>query len=295
MKRPPRLHQEMLDRAVALASGDGTWTPPIARPASTVVLMKDTPEGLSTYLMRRVLSMAFAAGMHVFPGGRIDDADIAADVEFTGDPLDAERMSADPDLARGTVVGALREVFEETGVLLAVDAQGRHPLVDGDWERDREAVNQSSAAFGEVLRRRGLVIDPRVMPLWSHWITPEVEERRYDVRFFVARVPPEQDVHDVSGEADHVVWVRPPVAVAEYHEDRMTMLPPTVSTLTDLSAFDSVAQVLAAAEQRQVRPYMPRPRMGIDELIWEVVDARDGTVLWDMGGPPPDSEVRGVN
>ena len=294
MKRPAGIHELMLKRATALASQDGSWVPPEARPASTVVLLTDSPGGLSSYLMRRVPSMAFAAGMHVFPGGRVDDVDVAAQVEFTASPIDGHRMSAPSDLARGIVVGAVREVFEETGVLLAVDEAGRTPVVDDAWDVDRDAVNSSSAEFPKVLARRGLAIDPDMLPLWSHWITPEVEERRYDVRFFVAAVPQGQPVRDVSGEADRVLWVSPTDALRGYETNEIPMLPPTVATLRELEDYRTVDDVLAAAAARSIAPFLPRARFAEGELVWEVVDARTGEVMWSMDGPPPDSEVRGT-
>jgi len=290
----PRLPEEMTRRARALAAGDSSWIPPIPRPASTVVLLQSDGTAVSTYLMRRAPSMAFAAGMFVFPGGRIDDADIEARIPFVGEPILPERFTADADLARGIVVGAVREVFEETGVLLAVDEAGRTPVVDDAWDADRDAVNSSSAEFPDVLARRGLAIDPDLLPLWSHWITPEVEERRYDVRFFVAAVPEGQPVRDVSGEADHCVWVNPAQALADYGEGRMAMLPPTVSTLTDLVDLSDLSDLAARARARTVLPLMPRTRMNGEEMVWEVVNARDGSVVWPMSGPPAGSESRGA-
>lgn len=285
---------ELTRRAAALAAGDGSWVPPIARPASTVVLLRDAPQRPMTYLMRRAPSMAFAAGMHVFPGGRIDDEDLAARIDFVGQPIDPDRMTADVDLARGIIVGAVREVFEETGVLLAVDESGRLPVEDRQWEDDRMAVNASSEQLPLILARRGLAIDPDLLPLWSHWITPEVEERRYDVRFFVTRVPEGQSVRDVSGEADRCIWVDPAQALTDYHEGRMAMLPPTVSTLADLVELPDTADLAIRARDRVVRPLLPRTRMVEGEVVWEVVDARTDEVVWSLDGPPAGSESRGI-
>lgn len=286
---------ELTRRAAALAAGDGSWIPPVARPASTVVLLRDSSQRPVTYLMRRASSMAFAAGMHVFPGGRIDDADVTAGIEFVGEPIDAVRMSADADLARGIIVGAVREVFEETGVLLAVDDSGRLPVVDRRWEDDRMAVNASSEQLSAVMTRRGLAIDPTLLPLWTHWITPEVEERRYDVRFFVARVPEGQEARDVSGEADRCIWVDPAHALREYHEGRMAMLPPTVATLADLAELPDSSDLAVRARDRMIRPLLPRTRLVEGEVVWEVIDARTDEVVWSLEGPPAGSEARGVH
>lgn len=285
---PPEVSQ----RARALLAGE--WEPPPVRDASTVVLMRDR-SGLETYLMRRAATMAFAAGMHVFPGGRIDDTDCDTDVAWAGHPLDARRMTATQRQARGLIVGAVREVFEETGILLAVDDSGRTPVEDDAWEDDRAAVAASSPALAEVLSRRGLRVDPGMLPLWTHWITPEVESKRYDVRFFVAAVPPGQHARDVSGEADQVLWTAPGTALADYSRGLLPMLPPTVATLGDLIAYPDVASVLASAGGRDVRPLMPRPRLGDDDKIaWDVIDMRDESVVVRLPAEPAGSEVAGA-
>jgi 8-oxo-dGTP pyrophosphatase MutT (NUDIX family) len=279
-------------RARALLAGE--WQAPPVRDASTVVLLRDV-DGLETYLMRRAATMAFAAGMYVFPGGRIDDSDGELDLAWTGQPLDAARMTASERQARGLVVGAVREVFEETGVLLAVDADGRTPVEDGAWEDDRAAVAESSPALAEVLARRGLRLDPGLLPLWTHWITPEVESKRYDVRFFVAAVPPGQHARDVSGEADQVLWVTPGTALRDYSRGQLPMLPPTVATLADLVGLPDVATVLATAGERSVRPLMPRPRLDDDGgIAWDVVDMRDESVVVRLPAEPAGSEVAGA-
>ena len=283
---------EVSRRARALLTGE--WEPPPVRDASTVVLLRDG-SGLETYLMRRAATMAFAAGMYVFPGGRIDEADCDIDLSWVGEPLDAGRMTAGERQARGLIVGAVREVFEETGVLLAVDDSGRFPAEDAAWEEDRAAVAESSPALAEVLARRGLRIDPGALPLWTHWVTPEVESKRYDVRFFVAAVPPGQHARDVSGEADQVLWTSPGAALGDYSRGQLPMLPPTVATLADLAALPDVASVLASASSREVRPLMPRPRFEDDGAIaWDVIDVRDGSVVVRLPAEPAGSEVAGA-
>jgi 8-oxo-dGTP pyrophosphatase MutT (NUDIX family) len=284
--------REVSERARALLAGE--WQPPPVRDASTVVLLRDA-DMLETYLMRRAATMAFAAGMYVFPGGRIDDSDGDMDLPWTDVRVDPRRMTASDRQARGLIVGAVREVFEETGVLLAVDDSGRVPEEDDAWEDDRAAVAESSPALAQVLARRGLRIDPGLLPLWTHWVTPEVESKRYDVRFFVAAVPPGQRARDVSGEADQVVWTSPATALGDYARGRLPMLPPTVATLADLAALPDVATVLASAADRDVRPLMPRPRVDDDGVIaWDVIDVRDGSVVVRLPAEPAGSEVAGA-
>ena len=283
---------EVSRRAHAFLAGE--WQVPPVRDASTVVLLRDASV-LETFLMRRAATMAFAAGMYVFPGGRVDDVDCDLDVRWTGTLPEADRMTATEGAARGLIVGAVREVFEETGVLLAVDDAGRVPAEDDHWEADRSLVAESSDALAEVLARRGLRLDPGLLPLWTHWITPEIESKRYDVRFFVAAVPSGQRVRDVSGEADLVRWISPPAALADYARGVLPMLPPTVATLADLAPMPDVGSVLAAAAEREVRPLMPRPRLAEDGAVaWDVIDVRDGAVVISLPSEPAGSEVAGA-
>lgn len=291
----PRMPAALQERAAAFARGDADIVVPPAEPASTVVLLGAVDGDIVTYLMRRTSTMAFAAGMHVFPGGRIDAADRTPDITWVRD-VDAAPMSADPDLARALVVGAVRELFEETGILLAVDPAGRIPSEDAEWEDDRRAVAADSATLPGILTRRGLALDPALLPLWTHWVTPEIETRRYDVRFFVARVPEGQTARDVSGEADHVRWIRPSDALGEYSAGRLMMLPPTVATIADLVPLTSLDDLGARAASRTVRPLMPRPRLDdAGRVHWDLIDARDGTVVMEQADEPAGSEVHGVH
>lgn len=279
----------------ALAHARGTWAVPPLRDATTVVLLRERG-GLETFLMRRASTMAFAAGMHVFPGGRIDDSDIALGDALVDGDVDAERMTVTPESARGLIACAVREVFEETGILLAVDESGNVPAEDPEWESDRLAVLDSSSALADVLLRRGLRIDPSILPLWTHWVTPEIETKRYDVRFFVAAVPEGQRVRDVSGEADGVLWIRPADALASYAAGELPMLPPTAATLADLTELMTSREVLEQAPRRLVRPLMPRPRLDdADRITWELIDVRDGRVVLPMAEEPAGSEVHGAN
>ena len=165
----------------------------------------------------------------------------------------------------------------------------------GDWDEDRAAVAESSPALAEVLARRELRIDPGALPPWTHWVTPEVESKRYDVRFFVAAVPPGQRARDVSGEADQVLWTSPGAALGDYSRGQLPMLPPTVATLADLAALPDVATVLASASARNVRPLMPRPRLEDDGAIaWDVIDVRDGSVVVRLPAEPAGSEAAGA-
>ena len=242
-----------------LAAGDSAAvaTP---RHAATVVLLRDAPAGPEVYLLRRAGTMAFAAGMHVFPGGSVDPRDGEHSTAWTGPPPAqwAGWLGCDEPLARALVCAAVRETFEESGVLLAGPDAGSvvADTTGEDFERDRLALLDRTLSMAEVLDRRALVLRSDLLRAWAHWITPEFEPKRFDTRFFVAAVPTGQRPRDVSGEADDTVWLPIREAVARHEAGDLAMLPPTIESLRDLVAFGTVADALVAP--RQVRRVLPR-------------------------------------
>ncbi len=257
------LPAEYAERVRAFAAGELEPAPP--RAAATVILLRDAepPPGVEVYLLRRVVSMAFAAGMHVFPGGSVDGRDAELpDSAWVGPPPSAWAglLNADDALAKALVCAAVRETFEESGVLLAgisptdVVADTR----SADWEADRRALLDRSLSMAELLERRGLVLRSDLLRAWAHWITPEIEPRRYDTRFFVAALPVGQRTRDVGGEADRVAWASPAEALDARTRGTVGLMPPTAVTLEELRAYADVAAVLGAAPSRDLRPRMPR-------------------------------------
>ena len=165
--------------------------------------------------------MAFAPGASVFPGGSMDASDADDPIARAG-PDAAEwgmLLDAPAPLARALVCAAVRETFEESGVLLAGPAgPGAEPILgrtgDDEWEDDRRALLAGSLTLAELLRRRGLVLRSDLLRPWARWITPVTEERRYDTRFFAAALPAGQHARDVSGEADETAWLEPAARAA---------------------------------------------------------------------------------
>src|SRR5205814_988993 len=214
------------------ASGAAPVTP---RRAATVVLLRHPFEA---YVIRRVATMAFAGGMYAFPGGSVDPRDESATIGWAGpSTVDwAERLGLDESTARAVVCAAVREVFEECGVLLA----GPDPStvvgdVSGpDWEADRLALIARDVGFADLLAARRLVLRGDLLTAWSRWITPEFEPRRFDAYFFLARLPEKQLTRDVGGEAEHALWA-PPADLLD-----LPMLPPTRTTLRELSGAGSI-------------------------------------------------------
>lgn len=248
----------LVERARAWLAAPGQAAP--ARDAATVVLLRDGPAGMEAYLLRRAATMAFAAGMHVFPGGSVDPRDGAPSTAWAG-PSAAEWgewLGCDEPLARALVCAAVRETYEESGVLLAgpsADAVVADTTGEA-WERDRRALLDRSMSMAGLLESRGLVLRSDLLRPWAHWITPEFEPRRFDTRFLVAAMPTGQRARDVGGEADHAAWLAVRDAVAGFDAGELAMLPPTIAVLRDLTGYPTVADVLAA--HRRIRPVLPR-------------------------------------
>lgn len=239
-----------------------------SRDAATVALVRDGVDGLEVYLLRRVASMAFAAGMHVFPGGGVAARDDDPELGWVGPPARwwAGQFGCPEGLARALVCAAVRETFEESGVLLAGASPG-HVVGDTDgpeWEADRTALIEHRLTMRDVLRRRRLAVRADLLRPWAHWITPVFEPRRFDTRFFVAALPPGQRTRAVGGEADHVAWLRPGAALRSHQAGELAMLPPTAAVLAVLAELPDVSAVLA--HMPRIVPLLPRAVARGDQL-----------------------------
>lgn len=219
-----------------------------------MVLLRDGAAGLEVFLLRRVRAMAFAAGMSVFPGGSVDESDRVRPDWIGPEPAAwTDALSADEGLAAALLCAAVRETFEETGVLLA----GSAPSVSED---DRQALERHELSLAELLRRHDLPVRADLLRPWAHWITPEGEPRRYDTRFFLAALPGGQQARGTTGEAETAEWVRPTDALGQHAAGSRPMLPPTLVTLRELAALPDVATAWAQAADREIAPILPRLR-----------------------------------
>ncbi|SDY16739.1 hypothetical protein SAMN05661080_02557 [Modestobacter sp. DSM 44400] len=232
------------------------------RQAATVLLLRDGAAGVEVYLLRRTKGMPFAGGMTAYPGGGVDPRDGDTDVAWVG-PAEGEWATAwgcDERTARELVCAAVRETFEEAGVLLAGPADGPSvvPDVSGDeWEAQRKALLARELSMAELLAGRGLALRADLLRPYAHWITPPGEKRRYDTKFFTALMPVGQEARDVSGEADEAVWTTPSAALAEYAAGTRPMLPPTVHTLRQLESFPDAAAAIAGSPPASLEPISP--------------------------------------
>ncbi|MEV4481049.1 NUDIX hydrolase [Micromonospora coxensis] len=227
--------------------------PAVPRVAATVLLLRPAGPDFEVYLIRRVAAMTFG-GMYAFPGGGVDRSDSQAHLDWAGpEPAGwGDRLGIAPDAAQAVVCAAAREVFEEAGVLLAgPDATTVVGDVSGDdWEAARQDLEARRTGFADLLAGRRLTLRSDLLLPWSRWITPEFEPRRFDTYFFVALLPEGQRTRDVSGEADHTLWVRPAEALARAEAGELTMLPPTLVTLAQVAAAGDLTGVARASTTR---------------------------------------------
>lgn len=273
---------EWPDRIRALNRGE--LTPVTPRRAATVMLLRDEPEGPSVYMLRRRTSMAFAGGAYAYPGGSVDARD-EGEVRWAGPTREewADRLGVNPAQAQAIVCAAVRETFEEVGVLLAgADADSVvEDLTGADWEADRAALVDRELSFADFLAKRELVLRSDLLAAWARWITPEFEARRYDTFFFVAVLPAGQRTRNASTEADRTVWTRPAEAAAGYDRGELLMMPPTIATLRELAATQPASPVeqtegatrggadaaLAAADACDLSPILATARMEGAEIV----------------------------
>ena len=244
----------------------------IPRPAATVILARDTEHGPEVFMMKRTTEVAFAKGMHVFPGGALDAADRHADLAARCAGLDDTLASAQLGIAQGGLaywIAAIRECFEEAGLLLGYREQDEL-LALQDEEADRLAALRLDLAshkvtFAEILERENLRAATDLIAYYSHWITQPGRPRRYDTRFFVARAPRTQvPMHDNSELVAHL-WVRPGDALEMARKGEMTLMFPTVKTLESLTRFARVEDLLEFARSPRARPVMaPRAAVALD-------------------------------
>jgi 8-oxo-dGTP pyrophosphatase MutT (NUDIX family) len=253
--------------------------PIVPRPAATVMLVRDSADGVSVFLMRRHARMQFAAGVMVFPGGGVDDRDRNADLErrgaWAGPPPDwwAQRFGIEPDLAEALVCAAARETFEESGVLFAGPADDPQGIV-GDasvYRESRHALAGGTLSFADFLRREHLVLRSDLLRPWANWVTPEAERtRRYDTYFFVSALPRGQRADGENTESDRAGWTTPEAAIDDFAAGRNFLLPPTWTQLDSLAG-RTVADVLAV--ERQIVTVQPHLEIDGDNWVFEFFDS----------------------
>lgn len=234
--------------------------PEAIQPAATVLICRDSAAGPEVLMIQRHLLSNVHGGSYVFPGGKIDPADArldpAAHLDQPAERLHALLCEQDTDAATAAAihVGAVREVFEECGLLFAQDA-------GGDVLRQAAALAAAGVSFNDLSGRLGLRLDTRALRPWSRWVTPLLSlsspGKRFDTRFFIARVPPGQAARHDAHEAVHSAWLRPRAALESYWRGDIVLAAPQIMSLAHLGRFDSVEAMLAEADSRP--PCLVRP------------------------------------
>ena len=255
---------------------DPTTVP--VKPAATVLLIRDADEGgIEVFMLRRTFSAAFASGMFVFPGGKVDDVDGMEDIAEICDGLTDAHASSLLGLPSGGLaywVACIRECFEEAGVLLA-----RHettgdvvrfdaPEVIERFNTERHNIHDGSIALLDLCAQEGLHLTTDDIHYVSHWITPMGEKRRFDTRFFIARAPAAQEpLHD-DGETIDSFWIKPEEAIRRSHEKDLMLMPPTKANIEFLLPHKTTDEVMAAASKVGT-PQTILPKIKIDS-DWRV-------------------------
>lgn len=243
--------------STAIPLSDGQ--PP--RPAASLVLVRDASAGLEVLMMQRPAEDRVLAGAHVFPGGKVDaeDADDAMVARIDAAESVLHQRLAEPELslreAAALHVAAIREAFEEAGVLLA-------DQVSEAQARQAQAMRRDGQGFVDVMTALGLRLDTDLMRPWSRWITPRISsnmKKRFDTRFFLACLPQGQSVEHDTKETVGALWTRPRAALERYWEGSMDMAAPQVMTLAHLARFSSVSQALASMQGCAPPTIRPEP------------------------------------
>jgi 8-oxo-dGTP pyrophosphatase MutT (NUDIX family) len=250
------------------------------RDASTVLALRDGPDGLEVFMIKRSSQLGFLGGAHVFPGGAVDDADRAEHLEPHLEGFDAAAaartfgMEDDPARARGHYVAAIRELFEEAGILLARGANAGGAWIDGADDAALEArlasyrasVAAGDLAFDRFVAELELRLATDALCYFAHWITPPQEHKRFDTRFFLAPMPERQEachdlVESVGGE-----WLRPADALARYARREIELVPPTICSLDRLALHSDVRDALHAARSLDVVKVLPKIVLATDAV-----------------------------
>jgi 8-oxo-dGTP pyrophosphatase MutT (NUDIX family) len=243
--------------------------PPVpTRDAATVILLRDANESFEIYLMRRHRNQAFMGGAFVFPGGRLDekDCDLALLPFVHGmTPGEASQKLHDPDLpgmkAMGLFLSAIRETFEECGILLALDKSGGAldpAFLDApSLLKYRHSLHEGLMTLGEFAESAGILFAPRFLIPYSHWITPEVEAKRFDTRFFLTLCPEGQVCVYDSLELTEARWSTPEKALADHKAGQIILMPPTLKTIEEISGCKTVEMLFDFAHEREIYAILP--------------------------------------
>ncbi|HBC57248.1 MAG TPA: NUDIX hydrolase [Gammaproteobacteria bacterium] len=255
------------------------------RQASTLLLVRDTDDGLEVFMLMRHLRSDFAGGAYVFPGGKVDATDIGWGQHPLITGLDEKTANQKLALDEGGIaywIAAVRECFEEAGVLMAYDSQGE--LLDlsaadahEKFSLLRDKVHKDPDTLANICEQEQLTLALDKIYYFSHWITPEGAPKRYDTRFFLAVAPPQQiGHHDQHETVDHR-WIQPQQALHECEQGKFTMIFPTIKNLQEIAQYDTTETLIEAVKAKSSFPaILPKLVRGEDGQVQLLIPGDTG-------------------
>jgi len=227
----------------------------IAHPASTVILVREN-SGLEVYMTKRNVNLGFLGGFYVFPGGRRDEADFseealnrmwARDLETKTRAIESDEKIEEK---LGYYASAIREVFEEIGILMVCDKQGKRVELNSELKNEltrmRTMLHKREIGFMDVLKEFDFYYDSDSLIWFAHWITPKTSPKRFDTQFFIGKIPQGQEPKSFSEEIDFELWIKPKEALEKWRKAEMHMIPPTIASLDRLTRFSGVKELSQA-------------------------------------------------
>ena len=222
-------------------------------PSATIIMVREANNGLETFMVVRHHKIDFASGALVFPGGKIDEQDYEMDIHCEG-------IKNDDSFDPAYKVGAIREAFEESGILFA-RPRGSKKIISGSKLRElshyREALHSRQITFGDFLAKENLVLACDELYQFAHWITPEVMPKRFDTQFFIARAPDQAAKHDGNESVDSL-WLTPKEALDGNSGGKYTIIFPTRVNIERLGESDSAEKAIAASLRAEIKVILPR-------------------------------------
>lgn len=251
--------------------------------AASLIILRDTleKESIEVLMVRRSRNASFVPDVYVFPGGSLEEGDYAQPMEKFCSGLNRNRLHGlfpdikSPKKAMGAYVAAIRETFEEAGIILAYEEKGGLISLDSPEKRAkykhyRQALIAGKIKFIEILERENLTLATDCLHYFSHWITPELSPIRFNVRFFMAEIPPHQEVaHDGQELTEHR-WINPSHALSLFERGEFNLVLPTAMNLAEISQFRSTACAIKAVQKKQVQPVLSELRL-IDGEVVEIL------------------------
>jgi len=251
----------------------------IPKKAATVILLREgNPEGFETFLLKRHEKSSFMGGNFVYPGGRVDRDDGSYETCSLCSGVTSERAfqtfgeTLPPDECLAHWVAGIRELFEEAGVLLAYDQQGKSLRLTNPTDQERflgyrGLLQEGKISICQLAQEEKLLFALDQLHYYAHWITPEAQSKRFDTRFFLAFHPAGQEASHDQTETTIGVWLSPQKALEKNLEGDVALSPPTLKTLEDLSRFRRIEELSASLKKTEIRPILPVLTKAMDEAL----------------------------